>query len=81
MLAWYGDPASCVHVVVQAPYDRRSRPMSCHGCVSGISLLKAEESRRLHVALYWRACSMYAPSTLSILNVTATHNTYHGGVQ
>ena len=25
-------PASCIGVVVQAPHDRRPRPMSCHGC-------------------------------------------------
>ena len=47
----------------------------CHATVvvSGTDVFEAEESRRLHVIILWRVCSMYTQSV--VLDNTVTHNT------
>ena len=40
----------------------------CHATVvNSTNITKAEESRRPHVALYWRVCSMYTHSLLYLV--------------
>ena len=58
-------PASCIRMVVHAPHDRRLCPVLSYATVVSINrtnIIKAEESRRLHVVLYWSVCSMYTQS-------------------
>ena len=47
-------PASFFHVVVQAPHDRRSRPVLCHGCKDHKS---TQKPRNLGVSTYY-SCTL-----------------------
>ena len=72
MLDWYvcmvrcGRPA--VFVWLCKLHTIEDHPLCLATVVSSTNILKDEESRCLHVVLFWRVCSMYTRSTAYVLD-------------
>ena len=80
----FGCPSGCLHgtvrsascLLVLCKLHTIEDHVLCHATVmSSTNIIKADESRRLHVLLHWRACSMYTQSLRYVLDNTVTRNT------
>ena len=78
MCAWYGAVDQLYSFVRLCKFHTIEDHVLCHTTVgSSTNIIKAEESRRLHVVVlvYWRVCSMYTHSLLYVLDNAVTQST------